>query len=293
DISRTCELTRTLVVPDQIWCKSTNLEPGPGQGASFGHTPDNANSLPPGTYAPEREQIAIEQTPYSEFTSQSLQFGIQGQGTLYAHARDMNIGTAQIYGDPYPLKCNSMCLTLEMNSLVEEPSTTVSSRSDPFTSSGGLATAFPVFSNVTSMNCPPAGSGIKQLPFDWSTSEATANGAAVYLGQTSLKDMMVVPDINDRKRCGHPQQVHNSPIKGHDDCPSTAEFDLSQVWTFEPSSRAAEMQASDLVFRSGNRYICGICFKSHTRPSRAMACENGHLGFQPFVCDGTCGDPVW
>ncbi|KAG8816494.1 hypothetical protein FRC19_011991 [Serendipita sp. 401] len=117
----------------------------------------------------------------------------------------------------------------------------------------------------------------KQLPFGWSTSEAKANSAAICLGQTSFEDMMFDLGLNDMMRCNRSQQDHKGPEENHH--PASTLFDLSGTSTRRVNS--------------DNRHVCTICFKSHTRPSRAMACENEHLGYQPFVCDGTCGEPGW
>ncbi|KAG9050091.1 hypothetical protein FS842_011403 [Serendipita sp. 407] len=124
-------------------------------------------------------------------------------------------------------------------------------------------------------------------------SEAMTNGTTIHLGETSFKDTVVSPDLNNPMRYRWIRPPQEDLMKREDDnYLSSTLLDLSQVWILEPSSRAAETQAPTRVVKIDDRYICSICLKTHARPSRAIACENGHIGYQPFVCDGACGDPV-
>ena len=40
-------------------------------------------------------------------------------------------------------------------------------------------------------------------------------------------------------------------------------------------------------------YSCIVCAKQHDRRSRAIACENSHLGRKPYRCRGQCGTSTW
>ncbi|KAG8860044.1 hypothetical protein FRB91_004827 [Serendipita sp. 411] len=248
-----------------------------------------ANNWQP--YAPGTEQALIQQVSYSD-PCKSSRSRIQGFGTVGAHGGDMSKRIAPNHNSFYPLERNSTRPSPFMDWQTEDPSTSMFIRRSPFAPldhPSGLTTTFPVLSNIASMNFPPSTVGIdaKQPLCAWSTSGAMANGAAIYLGQTSFKDTIVGHNLDDLMRHDWSQQTHGGLTKREDGYPSSSLFDL------EPFSHAAETQASAHIVRSGSRYVCGICSKSHTRPSRAMACKNGHLGYQPFVCDGTCGDSTW
>ncbi|KAG8814468.1 hypothetical protein FRC19_001732 [Serendipita sp. 401] len=238
----------------------------------------------------------MKQVSYSELAWQPLQCGVQGQDTVDAHRKDVSIGIAPNYGGAYPIGHSSIHNFLRWQ--VDLPSTNISNWNNPFASSSHssrLTATSLVLSNGATVNLPTSTArvGSKHLPFDWSMSEAMAGSATDHLRQTSIGDIMVDLDLNDLMGYNQSQQAHEGPVKREGDQPSSTVFDLPRVWTLEPSSRAAETQASTHIAKSGNRYICTICFKSHTRLSRAIACENGHLGYQPFVCDGTCGDSAW
>ncbi|KAG8814412.1 hypothetical protein FRC19_001770 [Serendipita sp. 401] len=238
----------------------------------------------------------MKQFSYSEPAWQALQGGVQGQDTVDAHRKDVSIAIAPNYGGAYPIEQNSIHTFLRWQ--VDLPSTNICSWNNPFASSAHptrLTTTSPVFSNADSVNLPTSTAriGSKHLPFGWSISEAMASGATDHLGQTSIGDIMADLDLDDLIGYNQSQQAHEDPTKREGNHPSSTLFDLSRVWTLEPSSRSAETQASTHIVKSSNRHICTICFKSHTRPSRAIACENGHLGYQPFVCDGTCDNSAW
>ncbi|KAG8814411.1 hypothetical protein FRC19_001769, partial [Serendipita sp. 401] len=214
--------------------------------------------------------------------SQSLQFGVQSQGTLHAHRRDVSVGTTSTYSGFSPLERRSIHPSPPVKWLVEESSAKLPRQSNPITLLGhpnGLAPRFPVFSDVNNFDC--------------SMSEAMTNGTTIHLGETSFKDTVVSPDLNNPMRYRWIRPPQEDLMKREDDnYLSSTLLDLSQVWILEPSSRAAETQAPTRVVKIDDRYICSICLKTHARPSRAIACENGHIGYQPFVCDGACGDPV-
>lgn len=40
-------------------------------------------------------------------------------------------------------------------------------------------------------------------------------------------------------------------------------------------------------------YLCTLCRRSHDRKSRALACQNTHLGQKPYECAGVCGNLSW
>ncbi|KAG8794837.1 hypothetical protein FRC16_010330, partial [Serendipita sp. 398] len=244
---------------------------------------------------PDPEQSPIRQVLYPESTRRSLPFGVQGSDIVDCQRRDVSIGMAPNYGGFYPIEPNSMYTSSPMRWKVEEPSATTP---NPFASldrSSGSTAAFPVFSDVSCVNYPynMAVIGATQPPVGLSTSEAMENSAAIHQGQTRFRDTIAGPSLNSLMKYDWSQLTYEGLIKGEDDYPSSALCDRSRVSTLEPSSRAAETQKSTHVVKSGKRYICGICLKSHARPSRAIACQNEHLGYKPFVCDGTCGDSVW
>ncbi|KAG9050092.1 hypothetical protein FS842_011404 [Serendipita sp. 407] len=91
------------------------------------------------------------QLPYSKFMSQSLQFGVQSQGTLHAHRRDVSVGTTSTYSGFSPLERRSIHPSPPVKWLVEESSAKLPRQSNPITLLGhpnGLAPRFPVFSDV-------------------------------------------------------------------------------------------------------------------------------------------------
>ncbi|KAG8815862.1 hypothetical protein FRC19_000713, partial [Serendipita sp. 401] len=242
------------------------------------------------SYAPGLERLSVQQNPYSKPTWPSSQFGAQSEGTFYAH-RDVGVDTVPDHNDFYPLERISMHSSPSMIWQVEGLSAATPNWSNPFASlghSGGVTTTSSVLSNATAegfpVNMPQMCPG--QLPFDWSTSDSI-------IGQTSLENVMVGPDLGDLMKCDQSQKNHEAPMRKENDHSSPTSFDLSQACTLGTSPPAAETQASTHVAKIGNRHVCSICFNSHSRPSRATACENRHRGVQPFVCDGACGDPAW
>ncbi|KAG9020548.1 hypothetical protein FS842_007211 [Serendipita sp. 407] len=243
-----------------------------------------------GSYAPELEQLSMQQLPSSESTLQSLQSGVQGQGTPYTQRRGVSIGTAPNYGCFSPFETDSVHSSFSMRWLIEESSVAMPSQNHPFTPlyhPSSLNTMSPALSNVGSQISLASVVGIG-AESDLLASRAMASCEAIYQSRPSVKNMMVSHDHSDLTKYSQPQRTHEGHMKGRDDRPLSTLSDLPQASTLEPSS-----QASAHIVKSGNRYICGICFKTHTRPSRAVACENDHLGYQPFECDSTCGDSTW
>ncbi|KAG8864421.1 hypothetical protein FRC20_010226 [Serendipita sp. 405] len=252
----------------------------------------------PGPYAPVPEQLPIRGIPYAGSRWQSSQFGIQAQGTVGSHRSDVSVGIAPNYSSFYSPEYNLLHLSPSTTWQVEGRSAAMPSWNNPsvaLAQSSRLTNTSLVLADAASANIQATTTRVSasQLPFDWATSEAMADRGGTHLGQTTFKDMMVGPGPNELMGYYESQRAYEGPMKREDGRSSSTLFGRSQVWTLEPSSRAAETQASTRVVKSSNRYMCTICFKGHTRLSRAMACENGHLGYQPFVCDGTCGDPVW
>ncbi|KAG8860043.1 hypothetical protein FRB91_004826, partial [Serendipita sp. 411] len=282
---------RTPIPPDQIWRKSSN-EATKRKGGLFTQPQKYRTALiifDPGPYAPVPEQLPIQAIPYAGSRWQSPQFGIQGQGTVGSHRNNVSVGIAPNYSSFYSPERDLMYLSPPTTWQVEDRSATIA-----LAQSSRLTTNSLVLSDVTSVDIRATTTRVSdnQLPFDWAGPEAMANRGGTHLGQTAFKDMMVDPGPNELMGYNESQRAYEGPMKREDDRSSSILFGRSQVWTLEPSSRAAATQTSTRVIKSSNRYMCTICFKGHTRLSRAMACENGHLGYQPFVCDGTCGDPA-
>ncbi|KAG8860047.1 hypothetical protein FRB91_004830 [Serendipita sp. 411] len=89
------------------------------------------------------------------------------------------------------------------------------------------------------------------------------------------------------------QGVHGGSM-GRTESQSTSTIpDPFPIWTGKLTTCAMRRPSTAGAEKGSDRSICQFCFKSHTRPSRAIACENEHLGVQPFVCDGGCGDLAW
>ncbi|KAG8778083.1 hypothetical protein FRC15_010972 [Serendipita sp. 397] len=240
-----------------------------------------------GPYATESTQLPIQQAP-SEATCRMWQCEVQGQDTPYAQRRAVSIGTALNYGSFSSLEHGSVHSPSSTRWLVEESSVGMPSWNQPFRSldhPSSLNSTSPAIPNVFNMNPSTIIAGIG-AEFDWLASGPMVNFEAVYQSRSNVKDMMVDHGHNDLMEYNQTQRAHEGQMKREDGRPLSTLFDL-------PHSCTAETQASTHVVRSGSRHICGICFKAHTRPSRAIACENEHLGYQPFVCDGTCGDPGW
>ncbi|KAG8856410.1 hypothetical protein FRC20_000481, partial [Serendipita sp. 405] len=245
---------------------------------------------------PELERLPMRQVPRSDSAWKSLQFDAYGLGVMDTRRKDVNMGIAPNYSGVYLFERSSTYNFPRWK--VEGPSTSIPSRNNLFPTlghSGRLTATSPVLSSTPSVNLPISTIciGAKQIPFDWSTSEAMANSIPVNLDQTSFEAMTVDLDLDDPIGFDQSQRSHGCPTKREVDHPSSTLLNLPRVWTLDPSSRVTETETSNRVAKSGNRHICGICSKTHTRPSRAVACENDHLGYQPFICDGTCGDSAW
>ncbi|KAG8844630.1 hypothetical protein FRB91_002453 [Serendipita sp. 411] len=301
DISRACEAEpRIQATPNQIWCKS--LKKPTNAGGTISSRPPKCRIalivFDAGSCSPGSEHLPLQRASYSESTYQSLQFDVQGLATVDPHRSHVSIGIAPNYGDFYPIERNSVRSFPGMRWKVEESSTTTPSWSSylaSFDRSGRLTITSPVLANTTSVNLADSMTaiGAERLSFDRPTSEAMAKCEAFPPVQTSFKDKMIGLDLNGITGYEWSQQAHELPTKRESSYPSTTSFDLSRVRTPEPSSRGTETQVSIHTIKSRDRYICSICYKSHTRPSRAIACENGHWGYQPFACDGTCDNLVW
>ncbi|KAG8843040.1 hypothetical protein FRB91_003625 [Serendipita sp. 411] len=281
--SRICEATiHELAISRQSWCKSSNVA---RQGSAKPPGPKTALIIfETGPSIPELERLPMRQASHSNPAWKSLQFDAHSLGVMDAHRNDVSMGIAPNYSGVYPFERSSTYNFPRWK--VEGPSTSMPIRNNPFPPSAHsnklTTTISPVLSTTTSINPPMSAVvlGAKQLPFHWPASKAMVNSVPVDVDQTGFEYLTVGFDLDNLMGCDQPQWTHGCPVKREVDQLSSTLFDL-------------QTEAPTRVAKSGTRHICGICSKSHARPSRAIACENSHLGYQPFVCDGTCGDPVW
>lgn len=58
-----------------------------------------------------------------------------------------------------------------------------------------------------------------------------------------------------------------------------------------PMRQTSGSQGLNKVAKERRR--CPTCLGSHSRPVRYQECQNKAIGFYPFECHGTCGNPEW
>lgn len=117
------------------------------------------------------------------------------------------------------------------------------------------------------------------------------------------------PSINPSSQVQHSFQINieysedNNPIfgvrpgafHGHSRAPSFESLGPSPSPSDDgaASAQGSSGSASDGPNHKPGSFPCSSCPKVFPRRARAEACENRHVGAQPYQCDGACGNDNW
>ncbi|KAG8860046.1 hypothetical protein FRB91_004829 [Serendipita sp. 411] len=273
----------------QIWRGSSNA---PEVASSDQSLSKHTGTAALGPYAQQ-----MWQGSRSDSSWQPLGFGVQEQDEVNTYRKDVGVGAMSNYSGYYPP--DRVPTLPSPRRQLEEQSTSIHKWNDSHTSmnhSSGLTITPAIIPNPVNMNPLAGRAGTRQLPSDWLIPGGISKGGDIHPSQTNQmvgpSSLIVGSNLNVMTRFDRVQRVHEGPVKRENDHPLSTLFDLSPIATGEPTLCAEEALAPTSVVKNGSRYICSICTKDHARPSRAIACENGHLGYLPFTCDGTCGNLV-
>ncbi|KAG8812584.1 hypothetical protein FRC19_003042 [Serendipita sp. 401] len=227
-----------------------------------------------GPYIPQ-----VLQASHSEATWQSLQVD------------DMKIGITPTYGGSYSLERDFIHPFPRRQP--EGQLTSIHGLLTPMIHPNRLTAVSAIHSDPTNMNPLARIADAEQLPSGWLICTGTEEIGDVHRDQTGSGEtvgpssLTIGSSLNAMTSFNQIQRIHEDSVRREIEHSLSTLFDLSPILT------PAEALSPTFIVKNGSRYICGICSKSHARPSRAIACENDHLGYQPFVCDGTCGHPAW